>query len=239
MSDRLIAHVEEGSEASEVDGVSGAGSCLFEFGEGASRGFNEVRVSEVLEELLLEENPILRPVGRSLVILEIESRSDPVKGGVLEVGNDEGDLGRVGGVGTRLDFEDEFALDEEFPRFGNFSGEGSRSSDLGLLGFLSVGDGGVVEGGIDRRGELSLKLVDELDEFLLLSLSLSKCLLLLIEVGPEAVGGDVMLVLLPSEGVGKPSRRVRFVLRAESRRGGVGGHVVVVGGLLISRRPVC
>lgn len=59
---------------------------LLEFGEGTTPGFNQVAISEVLEELLLEEGPILRPGGRILIVFEIEGGSNPREGGVLEGG---------------------------------------------------------------------------------------------------------------------------------------------------------
>ena len=45
-----------------------------------------------------------------------------------------GDFGRVGGVESRLDFEDELALDDEVSSFRDPTGERSGSCDLGFFG---------------------------------------------------------------------------------------------------------
>lgn len=176
VSKGLIAQVEGSGESAEVNGVGVAGSGLLEFGEGTTRGLDDIGVSEVLEEPLLEESPVLRPGGGSFVVLEIEGGSDPVESGVLEVGDNVGDLGCVGGVGLRLDFENKLALDDEFPSFRNSARKRSGSCDLG---FFSGGvDGWRGSGG---GGELSLELSEEEGEGFLLSVGLDDFLTLLFE----------------------------------------------------------
>lgn len=115
--------------ATEFDGVESGRSSLTKTSESSSRGFLDVDVAEVLEQLGSEGKPFERP-GWS--VFGGEGGTNPMKGVVLEVGDGEGDLCEVGGVGSRLNVENELALEDEFESFRDLASEGSGRSDLGF-----------------------------------------------------------------------------------------------------------
>lgn len=135
--------------ATEFDGVESGGSGLTKTSESSSRGFLDVDVAEVLEQLGSEGKPFERP-GWSF--FGGEDGTNPMKGVVLEVGDGKGDLCEVGGVGSRLNVEDELALEDEFESFRDLASEGSGRSDLG---FSLVRGGGGVRDVIDGKGRRS------------------------------------------------------------------------------------